>query len=90
MSQENDLEFLQVAGHEFGHVVRRNGIIMVKPDYMADNHWYRYEAPRCGKFYGSFDDNHKPVLYGQNNPNKPKWNPDEIAEDGCAGGGCIL
>lgn len=90
MEHTGELEFLQVAGHEFGHVVRRNGIILVKPDWMSENYWYTYEANRCGKYYGIKDDNHKPVLYGQDNPDTPKWNPDEIMEGGCAGGACIL
>lgn len=88
MSQ-HDLEFLNVPGYEIGHVVRRNGIILIKPDGMSDNYWYRYEAPKCGKFLGEYDGK-KPLLYGHNAELKPTWDPNEIQEDGCAGGGCVL
>lgn len=88
MSQ-HDLEFLNVPGYEIGHVVRRNGITMIKPEWMSDRYWYRYEAPKCGKFLGERVDN-KDILYGQHYDQTPKWDENEIMEDGCAGGACKL
>jgi len=56
---------------------------------MSDDFWYRHEAPKCGKFFGAKVDN-RPILYGQQFDQTPKWDENEIMEDGCSGGACKL
>ena len=85
----HELEFLNVSGYPVGHVVRRNGVTMIKPESMSDDFWYRHEAPKCGKFFGAKVDN-RPILYGQQFDQTPKWDENEIMEDGCSGGACKL
>lgn len=41
-------------------VVSHNGVTMLKPHWMSQEHWQKYEVPRCGKAYSN-----KGVLYGQ-------------------------
>lgn len=66
-----------------GYTVSHNGVTITKPDYMDDDYWFLYEAPRVGKYYGGktnslYGSNHKKVTHGE----------DEI-EDGC-GGACSI
>lgn len=67
-----------------GYTVRRNGVTMRKPEGMSDLHWFKYEAPRCGKLVGGKDDH----LYGQK-ANMPLWGEGEM-EDGCGSGACAI
>lgn len=66
-----------------GYTVRRNGVVMKKPDYMSDVYWFKYEAPRCGTEVGN-----KGYLFGQK-ADMPKWGEDERG-DGCDGGSCAI
>jgi len=47
-----------------GYTVSHNGVIMSKPDYMSDEFWFKYEAPRVGKRYFSSKSMSKD-LYGK-------------------------
>lgn len=56
---------------------------MKKPDYMSDEYWFKYVAPRCGTEVGN-----KGHLFGQK-ADMPKWGEDERGE-GCDGGACAI
>lgn len=67
-----------------GYTVTRNGVTVTKPDWMSDNYWYKYEAPRVGKLYGSKTND----LYGSTYE-RPTHGEDERGE-GCDGGACAI
>ena len=79
----NELEYPLFEGVPIGHVVRRNGITLFKPEDMDESYWYKYEAPRCGKFYGA-KVGKKDILYGELHDNKPVWDPEELDEEECS------
>lgn len=60
--------------------VERNGIVAYKPDWMTQEHWETYEAPRIGKVYGKY-------VYGKQYDKPSYGTPDD--EDGC-GGACTI
>jgi len=70
-----------------GYRVTRNGVTIRKPEWMSDNHWFKYEAPRVGKSYiskggdGAF-------LFGHDVA-APIEGEDERG-DGCDGGACAI
>ena len=57
---------------------------MTKPTWMNENYWFKYEAPRVGKYYGG-NDGH---LYGADYE-QPLEGTDERGE-GCDGGACAI
>tara|TARA_R110000744_G_scaffold24455_1_gene61278 strand:+ start:315 stop:554 length:240 start_codon:yes stop_codon:yes gene_type:complete len=67
-----------------GYRVTRNGVTLHKPEWMSDNHWFKYEAPRVGKDYvkGS------KVLFGHDEE-APLEGVEEM-EEGCSGGACAI
>lgn len=67
-----------------GYTVRHNGITMTKPTWMGDYYWFKYEAPRVGKYYGGIDGH----LYGADYE-QPLEGTDERGE-GCDGGACAI
>ena len=69
-----------------GYTVSHNGVTMSKPDWMSDDFWFRYEAPRVGKRYSSGKSTAN-VLYGSNYE-QPTHGVEEM-EDGC-GGACSI
>ena len=68
-----------------GYTVSRNGVTMSKPDWMSDDYWFEYEAPRVGKNYSGRKSN---VLYGENYE-QPTHGVEERGE-GCDGGACAI
>tara|TARA_R110002096_G_scaffold142061_5_gene297134 strand:+ start:2398 stop:2625 length:228 start_codon:yes stop_codon:yes gene_type:complete len=67
-----------------GYTVHCNGVTISKPKHMSDDYWFKYEAPRVGKFYGS---SKTKDLYGQDL--KKVTHGVEEMEDGC-GGACSI
>lgn len=67
-----------------GYTVRRNGVVVRKPDSMSDSYWFKYEAPRVGTRVGKGGK----FLYGSSY-DQPKWGEDERG-DGCDGGACSI
>jgi hypothetical protein len=67
--------------------VTRNGVTVSKPDWMGDDHWFTYVAPRVGKDYmkRNGDDTY---LFGHDAV-APTEGVDE-REDGCDGGSCAI
>lgn len=77
----SDIEFSSC-----GTMVRRNGVVLKKPESMSEEHWWKYEVPRVGKRYASGKKGD--YLYGQS-VDQPKWGEDERGE-GCDGGACSI
>ena len=67
-----------------GHTVTRNGVTMTKPEWMSENHWFKYEAPRVGKSYLK----DSKVLYGHDYE-APTSGVEEMGE-GCSSGACAI
>lgn len=67
-----------------GYRVTRNGVTLRKPEWMSDNHWFKYEAPRVGKSYISNSE----VLFGHDEE-APLEGVEERG-DGCDGGACAI
>ena len=70
-----------------GYTVTANGVVAHKPDWMSDDFWFRYEAPRIGKLYGRMKDGTN-MVYGANY-NTPTHGVEEM-EDGCGSGACSI
>lgn len=70
-----------------GYMVRRNGVVMRKPDWMSPDFWFKYEAPRCGTRVGKGGK----FLYGAS-VDQPKWSDvvEEDSGDGCSSGACAI
>ena len=66
-----------------GYTVECNGVVINKPKNMSDNYWFKYEAPRVGKYYGGKTND----LYGENL--EAVTHGVEEMEDGC-GGACSI
>lgn len=83
-------------------LVVRNGIVAKKPEWMDDDYWLEYEAPRIGKRYGGRRKGVPDMLYGMeydihnhnDGPNLAELTDEEkfgTSEEGdCAGGGCKI
>jgi len=71
-----------------GYTVTHNGVTMSKPDWMSDNYWFRYEAPRVGKRYASGKKAAITDLYGMDYE-QPTHGVEEM-EDGCGSGACAI
>jgi len=69
-----------------GYTVSHNGVTMSKPDWMSDDFWFKYEAPRVGKRYSAGKSTTND-LYGSNYE-QPTHGVEEM-EDGC-GGACSI
>ena len=67
-----------------GYRVTRNGVTIVKPVGMSDDHWFKYVAPRVGTYCVKGSD----YLFGQDEETLLEGT--EEMEDGCSGGACAI
>ena len=70
---------------ETKQVVYRNGIFAERPEWMSEEYWLNYEAPRIGTRVGKGGK----FIYGADYP-QPTFGSDDVGEGVCSGGGCAI